>query len=215
MTKKPILYFSLVGLLLFLCLNLVQAQEETPLAIRRGDIAVFGGIGRADFYRSDKDRFKPFGPNYQNAWITGISIRTGKKVYELRIDAYFAQQGGKESFETFRDGLVASDVSLSYLGLRLQPLNLRFQKERFFVHTGIGGYGSVLLQSEIKVNDETFEETPLQELSPFDYGLVLSAGVGYGKFNLVLHYQVGFQAIEETESTARNQLLSLGLNIWL
>ncbi|GAB5554878.1 MAG: hypothetical protein Sapg2KO_44690 [Saprospiraceae bacterium] len=214
MTKQNALYFSLI-LLLICTLNALQAQEETPLAIRRGDVAVFGAIGRADFYRSPKDRFKPFGPLHQNAWMAGISLRTGKKLYELRLDAYFAQQGGKERFETFTDGLVESDVSLSYLGLRLQPLNLRYQKERFYVHTGLGGYGSVLLQSEIKVNDKIFEETPLQELSPFDFGLVLSAGVGYGKFNLVLHYQVGYQAIEETESTARNQLLTLGLNIWL
>ncbi|MEM6380490.1 MAG: hypothetical protein AAF705_20060, partial [Bacteroidota bacterium] len=126
-----------------------------------------------------------------------------------------AQQGGKETFDTFTDGIVESDVSLSYLGLRLLPLNLRFQKTRFYVHGGVGVYGSVLLQTEIKVNDQIFEESPLQELSPFDYGPVLCIGVGYGKFNLVCNHQVGLEAVDATIGTARNQLLSLGLNIWL
>lgn len=208
------LYFSLICLLLC-SIHSLQAQEETPLKIRRGDVAIFGAIGKADFYRSVDDRFRPIGPNYQSAWMTGISLRGGKKVYEVRLDAYFAQQGGKELFDTFTDGVVESDVSLSYLGLRAQPINLRFQKQRFYVHAGAGAYGTVLLQSEIKVNDRPFEITNTQELTPFDYGLVLSAGIGYGKFNLVGHFQAGYQSIEETASNTKNHLLSLGLNIWL
>lgn len=214
MHKKYTSYFSLIGLFLCAALSL-KAQEETPLKIRRGDVAIFGAIGTADFYRSPNDRFRPIGPNAQEAWMAGISIRGGKKVYEVRLDAYFAQQGGKELFDTFTDGIVESDVSLSYLGLRAQPINFRYQKHRFYVHAGAGAYGTVLLQSEISVDGRPFEITNTQELSPFDYGLVLSTGLGYGKFNLVGHFQAGYQSIDETASNARNHLLSLGLNIWL
>lgn len=214
MNKK--IRFGYLAIGLFLCsVTTTLAQRDTSLNFRRGDVAIFGAIGQADFYRTVDNRFRPIGPSAQDAWMAGISLRGGKKVYEVRADVYFAKQGGRELFDTFTDGVVESDVSLTYLGLRVQPINLRFQKERFYTHVGAGAYAAVLLQSEIKVNDRRFDLNNTEEWTPFDYGLVLSAGVGYGKFNLVGHFQAGYQAIEETSSNTRNHLLSLGLNIWL
>ena len=78
MIQKSTLYLPFI--LIFLSfLNPLVAQEETPMKIRRGDVSVFGAVGRADFYRENSDRFKPFGAGHQDAWMTGISLLTGDK----------------------------------------------------------------------------------------------------------------------------------------
>ncbi len=203
-----ILSFQLVGQK-----NAVEFNQPT---IKRGEYAFFYSRGKSDFYRLSENKYKPIGANAQNAWMAGLSLRSGKKWYEVRVDLFFASQGGREVFDTPVDGIVESDISLKYLGIRAQPLNIRLQKDKYYFHLGGGGYATVLLSESVLVNNREFRGGGFDyELAPFDYGLSFSTGIGYGIFNLVGNFQVGLQPIESQTSQVKNHLLTLGLNIWL
>ena len=193
-----------------------NAVDFNQTEVKRGEYALFYSKGKSDFYRLSSDRYSPIGSSAQDAWMAGLSLRSGRKWYEVRVDLYYASQGGREIFDTPVDGVVASDISLKYLGIRAQPVNIRLQKDKYYFHIGAGGYATVLINESIQVNDRTFRGEGFDyEVTPYDYGFSFSTGIGYGMFNLVGNFQVGLQAIESHTNQVKNHLLTLGLNIWL
>jgi len=216
---KFIKHFGFFGAIIFFCVQLhgqdVESDFNKPI-VKRGEYAFFYSRGSSDFYRLSEDRFNPLGTPAKSAWMAGLSLRSGKKWYEVRVDLFYANQGGRETFDTPVDGIVESDITLKYLGVRAQPLNIRLQKDKYYFHIGGGGYATVLLSESLLVNNREFEGDGFDyELTRYDYGLSFSTGVGYGIFNIVGNYQIGLQSIDSLDSGIKNHLLTLGLNIWL
>ena len=214
--KSRLFSLSIIVIFCFQLSGQKNAVEFGQTEVKRGEYALFFSKGSSDFYRSSDDKYSPIGSSAQSAWMAGLSLRSGKKWYEVRVDLYYASQGGRELFNTPVDGIVESDISLKYLGIRAQPLNIRLQKDKYYFHIGIGGYGTILINESLQVNNRTFRGEGFDyELTPYDYGLSFSTGIGYGMFNLVGNFQVGLQPIESQTSQVKNHLLTLGLNIWL
>lgn len=214
--KRWIFSLSLITIFFFQLAGQVNDVDFNQATVKRGEYAFFYSSGKSDFYRLSENKYKPIGSSAQNAWMAGLSLRSGKKWYEVRVDLFFANQGGQEIFDTPVDGIVASNISLKYLGIRAQPLNIRLQKDKYYFHIGAGGYATVLLSESVQVNNREFRGGGFDyELTPYDYGLSFSTGIGYGIFNIVGNFQVGLQPIESQTSQVKNHLLTLGLNIWL
>lgn len=189
-------------------------NKKPPM--RRGEISPFYAFGQSDFYRSTDDRFGPLGGVRKSAWMAGLSLRGGARWYEARVDLFYAQQGGVELINSLTDGQVMSEVDLTYLGFRAQPLNIRIQTGKFYVHAGGGGYLSVLLSNQVTINNRLFESGPLTyEFNSYDFGFLLSAGIGFGPINVIGSFQTGQQAIDMQNEEIKNHLLTLGFNIWL
>lgn len=194
----------------------VDSVKKKKPPMRRGEISPLYAFGQSDFYRSTDDRFGPLGGVRKSAWMAGLSLRGGKRWYEARVDLFYAQQGGVELINSLTDGEVMSEVDLTYLGFRAQPLNIRIQTGKFYVHAGGGGYLSVLLSDQVTINNRLFESGPqTYEFNPYDFGFLLSAGIGFGPINVIGSFQTGQQAIDMQNEEIKNHLITLGFNIWL
>ena len=193
--------------------------EEPKKEKKKAEFGLEGHYGYADLYRSDDNRFKPIGPQRSENWSAGIVQRSTWRYYEIRVGFSFVNKGGIELFDTPTLGLVESNVQLSYFVLKAQPIILKYTYGDFFVHAGGGFYAGYLLTSDISVGTKEYEAgTSLlsdYELDPFDYGPVLSGGIGYGPINVVIEYQAGLFNIDNNIDTTKNQFLSAGLIIWI
>lgn len=203
--------------LVMLSITTYAYGQETNKSVKSGEFGLEFSYGYTDLYRLDENRFKPIGPNRKKTWLAGFELRNNWKFYEIRVGAHYVEKGGIELFDTFTDGQIESDLSLSYVGLKILPVNLKFShKSKLFAHIGAGGYGAYLVKYSLLLNSEEIQQGSLgYELDPVDYGIVIEGGLGWGPINIIGTLQTGLFNIDQQTDDVKNQLLTIGLVLWM